>query len=170
MSVLFIFRLRKEVLVRGVEGRVGRWSSEFVGVFFCGSEGQSGGRFYRQFRYKVIWFLRKFRYGQSRWYLVLESAQLKSRGFFCRKYFRSGWAKVGYRWFIFDSVLLQGICSLGGYYRQRVFSGRGEAGLFQFGIVYFFILVYFILDYQFQKAMFLGALVQILGCSFFFYL
>lgn len=45
---------------------------------------------------------------------MLAPAQLKSRGSFCRKHSRPGRASAGYRWFMPDSVLSQGTCSLGG--------------------------------------------------------
>ena len=48
---------------------------------------------------------------------MLEPAQLKSRGSFCRKHSWPGWAKAGYRWFISNSVPSQGTCSLGGHQR-----------------------------------------------------
>lgn len=110
---------RKKLQRGGVEGRAGRWSSESAGAFSGGREGQAGGRPHRQSWHKATWPFRKSRQGQSRWYLVLEPAQLKSRGSFCRKHWRPGWAKAGYRWFVSDSVLSQGTCSLDGHRGQR---------------------------------------------------
>lgn len=46
--------------------------------------GQGGLRPHRQLWHKATWPLRKSRHGQSRWYLVLAPAQLKSSGSFCR--------------------------------------------------------------------------------------
>lgn len=87
--------------------------------FLRGREGRTGGCPHRQSWHRATWPLRKSRQGQSRWYLVLEPAQLKSRGSFCRKHSRPGWAKAGYRWFISDSVLSQGTRSLDGHRGQR---------------------------------------------------
>ena len=109
---------------RGVEGMEGHWSSESAGAFSCSGEGQPGGHPHRQSWHKATWPLRKSRQGQSRRYFVLEPAQLKSRGSFCRKHSWPGWAKAGYRWFISDSMPSQGTCSLGGHHRRRSLSGH----------------------------------------------
>lgn len=58
---------------------------------------------------------------------MLEPEQLKSKGSFCRRHSWSGWAKAGYRWFISDSVLSQGTCSLGGNHGQQSLSGSVQA-------------------------------------------
>lgn len=87
---------------------------------------------HRQARHRATWPRRKSRHGQSRRCLALAPAQLKSRGSFCRRHSRPGWAKAGYRWFISHSVLSQGTCSLraqgGGTQRgRRTASGPAPA-------------------------------------------
>lgn len=123
-SALPTSQSRKKASVQGRRGEEGHWSSESAGAFSCGGEGQPGGHPHRQSWHKATWPLRKSRQGQSRRYFVLEPAQLKSRGSFCRKHSWPGWAKAGYRWFISDSMLSQGTCSLGGHHRRQSLSGH----------------------------------------------